>query len=118
MKPEDELPPSTPPDAPTAPFEFGDSTVLALRAQSFSVDNEYGTMILSGNAAPVPLETTEMPLPKIDTPPPPMQTTPVQQTDPVLRLEEKIDTALRLIQSLQRQLDSIDAALARTLNRS
>ena len=104
MKP-DEPPPPTPPDAPEAPFEFGDRTVLALRAQSFEIENEYGTMILP-NAPPIPLETTEIPMPSVEA-----------QADPILRLEEKIDTALRLIQSLQRQLDSIDAALARSLNR-
>ena len=106
MKPDEPTPPPPPeaPDAPEAPFEFGDRTVLALRAQSFAIENEYGTMILPNS--PVPLETTEMPMPATST-----------ETDPILRLEEKIDTALRLIQSLQRQLDSIDSALARSLNR-
>ena len=103
MKPDDPTPPP-PPETPEAPFEFGDRTVLALRAQSFAIENEYGTMILPNS--PVPLETTEMPMPGTST-----------ETDPILRLEEKIDTALRLIQSLQRQLDSIDSALARSLNR-
>ena len=59
-------------------------------------------MILSGSP-PVPLETTEIPLP--------------DGADPIQRLEQKLDTALRLIQSLQQQLDSIDATLARALNR-
>ena len=35
----------------------------------------------------------------------------------LVSLEEKIDTALRLIHSLQQQLDSIDSTLARALNR-
>ena len=38
--------------------------------------------------------------------------------DPIVRLEQKLDHALRLITSLQQQLDSIDATLARALNRS
>jgi hypothetical protein len=105
MKPDEPLPPAAP-DAPEAPFEFGDRTVLALRSQAFDIEQEYGTMIRP-SAPPVPMETTEIPMPLLELP----------ATDPILRLEEKIDTALRLIQSLQRQLDSIDAALARTLNR-
>ena len=104
MKPDESTPP-TPPDDQEAPFEFGDRTVLALRAQAFAIENEYGTMILP-NSPPVSLETTEMPMPGTST-----------EADPILRLEEKIDTALRLIHSLQQQLDSMDATLARALNR-
>ena len=102
MKPDD--PP--PPTSSDAPFEFGDRTILALRAQSFAIEKEYGTMILP--ASPISLETTEAPLPAVEPP---------VELDPLVRLEQKIDTALRLIQSLQHQLDSIDATLARTLNR-
>lgn len=101
MKPDD--PPPTPSDAP---FEFGDRTILALRAQSFAIEQEYGTMILP--ASPISRETTEIPLPAVE---------PAAELDPIVRLEQKIDTALRLIQSLQHQLDSIDATLARALNR-
>ena len=88
--------------SPEAPFEFGDRTLFALRAQSFTIENEYGTMILP--ASPVPRETTDVPLP-------------IVESDPIARLEQKLDAALRLIQGLQQQLDSIDATLARALNR-
>ncbi|HET8773806.1 MAG TPA: hypothetical protein VFP80_08450 [Thermoanaerobaculia bacterium] len=101
MKP-DETP--TPP--PDAPFEFGDRTLLALRAQPFAIEHEYGTMMLP--AGPISRETTEIPLPVVESAP---------ETDPIQRLEQKLDAALRLIQSLQQQLDSIDATLARALNR-
>ncbi len=101
MKP-DEIP-QTPLDAP---FEFGDRTLLALRAQPFAIEHEYGTMMLS--AAPISRETTEIPLPVVET---------AGEIDPIHRLERKLDAALRLIQSLQQQLDSIDATLARALNR-
>ena len=95
MKPDE---PTLPP--PDAPFEFGDRTILALRAQPFAIEHEYGTMISH--------ETTEIPLPVVETAP---------EIDPIQRLEQKLDAALRLIQSLQQQLDSIDATLARALNR-
>lgn len=117
MKPDD--PPSTPPEAP---FEFGDRTILALRAQPFAIEKEYGTMILP--ASRIPLETTEIPLPAVEPAVEPLTEPaagPAVQTaaelDPIVRLEQKLDAALRLIESLQHQLDSIDATLARALNR-
>jgi len=99
---------------PDAPFEFGDRTLLALRAQPFEVEQEYGTMILPVGT-PVPRETMEMQLPVVETAPP--EAASQVGIDPIARLEQKLDTALRLIQSLQQQLDSIDATLARALNR-
>lgn len=105
MKPDET--PLTPPDAP---FEFGDRTLLALRAQPFAIEHEYGTMILPAGSA-VPRETAEMPLPIVE------PAAPEAEIDPIARLEQKLDMALRLMQSLQQQLDSIDATLARALNR-
>ena len=96
--------------SPETPFEIGDRTIFTLRAQSFEIEQEYGTMM----SAPVPRETTEMPLPQI----PVVESAPEAAGDPIVRLEQKLDHALRLIQSLQQQLDSIDATLARALNRS
>jgi hypothetical protein len=101
MKPDET--PQTPVDAP---FEFGDRTLLALRAQPFAIEHEYGTMIL-----PAGRETTEIPLPVVEI------AALQAEIDPIVRLEQKLDAALRLIQSLQQQLDSIDATLARALNR-
>lgn len=116
MKPDET--PLPQPEAPAdAPFEFGDRTMLALRSQSFAIENEYGTMILPlGGPPPVSLETTEMPMPAM--PPLPALEAHPPSVDPLVRLEEKIDTALRLIHSLQQKLDSLDATLARSLNRS
>ena len=105
MKPDE-----TPLNPSDAPFEFGDRTLLALRAQPFTIEHEYGTMILPAGA-PVPRETAEMPLPIVE---PAASEAPA---DPIARLEQKVDMALRLMQSLQQQLDSIDATLARALNR-
>jgi hypothetical protein len=118
MKPDDD---PAQPSVPEAPFEFGDRTILALRAQPFAPEHEYGTMMLSPANAAVPRETMEMQLPPLsETPPPaavPESTAPAAELDPIVRLEQKIDTAMRLLQSLQHQLDSIDATLARALNR-
>ena len=80
-------------------FEYGDRTIFQLRAQSFAIENDYGTMI--GPVAPA--------LPIVETPAVP--------EDPIARLEEKIDLALRRIDALQQKLDSIDTTLARALNR-
>jgi hypothetical protein len=80
-------------------FEYGDRTIFQLRAQSFAIENEYGTMI-----GPVPVS-----LPPVETP--------VVEDTPMARLEQKLDLALRQIAVLQQKLDSIDVTLARALNR-
>ena len=80
-------------------FEYGDRTIFQLRAQTFAIENDYGTMI--GPVAPV-LPAVEIPAPA---------------ADPIARLEEKLDLALRRIDALQQKLDSIDTTLARALNR-
>jgi len=81
-------------------FDYGDRTLFQLRAQSFAIENEYGTMI---GPAPAPV------LPVVETP--------VVAEDPVVRLEQKLDLALRQIAALQQKLESIDLTLARALNR-
>lgn len=80
-------------------FEYGDRTIFQLRAQSFAIENDYGTMI-------GPVTTT---LPAVEAP--------ALSDDPVARLEQKLDLALRRIDALQQKLDSIDTTLARALNR-
>lgn len=42
---------------------------------------------------------------------------PVSQDDPAARLEEKLDTALRMMMKLQQRIDSLDATLMRVLMR-
>jgi hypothetical protein len=122
----DETPPPTQPDEDDAVFEFGDRTLFALRAQPFTIEHEYGTMMLP--AKPMREQTAEIPMPPVATvesaldnapaPEPAAAAAPAEAaTDPLARLELKVDAALRLMQSLQQQLDSIDATLARALNR-
>lgn len=79
-------------------FDYGDRTIFQLRTQSFAIENDYGTMI-----GPAPA------LPAVETA--------VVAEDPMARLEQKLDLALRQIAVLQQKLDSIDATLARALNR-
>ena len=73
-------------------FEYGDRTIFNLRAQAFTPEEDFGTMIL-----PVGEKTHASP-----------EILPIE--DPIARLELKLEAALR-------KLDSIDATLARLLNR-
>ena len=89
------------PDEDKDPFAYGDRTVFNLRAQSFDIESDYGTMMLRDAALPVVEVAAE-------TPPP---------ADPIARLEQKLDHALQLIEKMQHKIDSLDATLARALNR-
>lgn len=85
-----------------APFEFGDRTILQMRNQDFEIAEEYGTVVLQpGAAAPEETLAAETSLPD----------------DPIARLEQKLDAALRMINSMQHKLESLDATLARLLMR-
>jgi hypothetical protein len=90
------------PDDPKDVFDYGDRTIFQLRAQTFTIEGEYGTMI-----APAP-----PPLPEVE-----VQEEPAAVEDPIARLEQKLDLALRRMDLLQQKIDSIDSTLARALNR-
>lgn len=82
------------------PFDYGDRTIFQLRNQSFVAD-EFGTMI-GLPATPAPVATAVE----------------VSSTaDPMQRIEEKLDAALRAIAALQQRIDSLDATIARAINR-
>ena len=86
-------------------FAFGESTILQMRNQPFRVgDDQYGTMMST-------------PLPDVAEPPSEDPEGPPSTDDPLARMERKLDMALRHIDALQHRLESIDAALARVLNR-
>lgn len=74
-------------------FEYGDRTIFNLRAQSFQPDEDFGTMVLPLGEPKAPMAAETLPI-----------------EDPMARLEQKLDAVLR-------KLDSIDATLARMLNR-
>jgi hypothetical protein len=86
-------------------FAFGESTILQMRNQPFRVgDDQYGTMMST-------------PLPDVPAAESELEAAPQATADPLARLERKLDQALRQIDALQHRLESIDAALARVLNR-
>ncbi len=82
---------------PDDPFPIGDRTILQLRNQPFALD-DYGTMVTPGSS-------------------PAVEGSDALPADPLQRLEQKLDAALRAIEALQRRLDSMDAAIARALSR-
>jgi hypothetical protein len=82
-------------------FSYGDRTIFQLRTQSFAIENEYGTIM---GAPPAP-------------DPQPVESEEPAAEDPMTRLEQKLDLVVRQIAVLQHKIDSIDATLARLLNR-
>jgi hypothetical protein len=77
------------------PFAYGDQTVLQLRTATFDVPAE----------APEPepaFGTVMMPVPPVE-------------EDPIVRIEQKLDLALRQITALQQRLESLDTTLMRVL---
>lgn len=82
-------------------FEFGDRTVGVLQLQTFNVD-DYGTRaslspVISDAAEPVAKEGPG--------------------EDTLARIERNVELALGGIQALLRRIDSIDATLAKLINR-
>lgn len=88
------------------PFAYGDQTVVQLRSQTFHVEDERGTIVT------MPVETD--PRLTVAAPAEPL----LADEDPLVRLERKLDVALRQITALQQQLDSLDITLARVLSRA
>lgn len=85
-------------------FEYGDRTLFQLRAQPLTIEEEYGTICSK--------PTLDMPLA------PPMSIEGAPGGDRVAVLEQKLEAALRRIELLQQRIDSMDATLARALNRT
>jgi hypothetical protein len=81
-------------------FNFGERTIFQLRSQPFSVEEEFGTMALTPGVTPQMVEEL-----------------PAADGDPIVQLQKKLDLALRQIAVLQQRVDSMDATLARALNR-
>jgi hypothetical protein len=85
-------------------FEYGDRTIFQLRAQPLAIDEEYGTICSK--------PTRDLPIA------PPMAIDAEPAGDRVALLEQKLEGALRRIELLQQRIDSMDATLARALNRT
>ncbi|HEX7150010.1 MAG TPA: hypothetical protein VF618_00880 [Thermoanaerobaculia bacterium] len=88
-------------------FEFGERTIMQLRNQQFTPDEEFGTVVLRPTTTPA----TPLPSPALHV----TGAEPAASADPMVRLEQKLDAALHLIASMQQRLDSLDATLARFL---
>ena len=80
------------------PFAYGEQTVLQMRTQPFEVEDELGTVIT------MPIDTN------------PRKTILIEESV-LLRLEGKMDEALRHIDRLQQRIESLDMTLARVLSR-
>lgn len=81
-----------------SPFAYGERTVLQMRSQPFEVEDELGTVVT------MPIDTN------------PRKTILIEE-DALLRLERKMDEALRHIDKLQQRIESLDLTLARVLSR-
>ncbi|HEX8172758.1 MAG TPA: hypothetical protein VF824_19630 [Thermoanaerobaculia bacterium] len=103
------------------PFDYGDRTTFQLRNQQFALD-DYGTVMnLPVPEPPAPIEAPEPVTQVIEEAPAEIEATaaPVESapSDPLARIEQKLDAALAAIEFLRRRVDSIDVMLARVLNR-
>jgi hypothetical protein len=86
------------------PFDYGDRTLYFLKNQPFQVEEEFGTMVarVNGSDQTLPLLTANEEVPA---------------SDRERSVEQKIDAMLTRMMSIENRLASIDAALARVLNR-
>jgi hypothetical protein len=106
------------------PFDYGDRTTFQLRNQQFALD-DYGTVMnLPVPEPPAPIaepEPAAQPMAQtIEKAPVEIEATaPVESapSDPLMRIEQKLDAALAAIEFLRRRVDSIDVMLARVVNR-
>lgn len=83
------------------PFAYGEGTVMKMQSQQFDVQDELGTMMV---------KATE--LGASGTP-----SMVISDEDPLVRMEKKLDLALRQLEKLQQRIESLDLTLARTLMR-
>lgn len=85
-------------DPEDSPFDIGDRTIFQMRNQRFDVD-ELGT-IVSAPHRNVPLVTTAIEV----------------SAEPLVRIEQKLDDALRALETLQQRVDSLDSLMSRVIN--
>lgn len=87
--------------AEDSPFAYGEGTVMKLQSQQFDVQDELGTMMVK--ATEIGASSTPSVV--------------IADEDPLVRMERKLDLALRQIEKLQHRIESLDLTLARTLMR-
>ena len=83
-------------------FEVGDGTVMKMKNQSFLTE-EFGTVATDPGSTPVSLTIAAASETSGDT--------------DLVRLQRQVDLLVRAIESLHRRVDSVDAAVARFVNR-
>ena len=88
--------------AEESPFAYGEGTVMKMQSQQFDVQDELGPMMV---------KATEL---VASSSAPPVV---ISDEDPLVRMEKKLDLALRQIEKLQQRIESLDLTLARTLMR-
>ncbi len=89
----------TNPVRPESPFEIGDRTIFQMRNQRFDVE-EFGTVMGAPNHDPSMVTVaTEI------------------SANPLERIEQKLDAALRALETLQIRVDSLDSLLSRVVTR-
>ena len=98
MQPDDEdTNPVRLPHEPS-PFDIGDRTIFQMRSQRFDVE-DFGTVMGVAREDSVVHTATEY------------------ASDPLERFEQKLDAALRALETLQLRVDSLDSLLSRVVNR-
>lgn len=78
-------------------FEVGERTILKMQNQPF-LSEEFGTIATDPGHAAIPVPTAT-------------------EIEPSIDLARKVATLAETVQALQRRLDSIDAVVARLVNR-
>jgi hypothetical protein len=91
-----------------APFAYGDGTVMQLRSQSFHLPDDFGTMMVSEPSASSAGSDIALPI---------ALPAAAQDDDALVRMEQKLDLALRQLERLQQRIESLDLTMARVLNR-
>ena len=84
-------------------FSYGEQTILKMQDQLFTID-DYGTRV--GDQ----METTTAPAVVVASEAEPL-------ADPLVRIERKLDAALRSLEALQKRIDSLDATVAHLVMR-
>lgn len=99
------------------PFAIGESTIFQMRNQDFGplaprgdVESvEFGTVMQKPS---LETQAAQIEVPVIESEP-----APAAIEDPLVRIEQKLDLALRQLHAMQQRLESLDATVARSLLR-
>ena len=91
-------------------FAFGEGTLMQLREQQWDFE-DLGTRVATSPGVVVAAE------PGADAVVLPVAAEPSAPEDPLVRIAQRLDELTRMMQAMQRRLDSIDTTVARMLAR-